>query len=178
MSRNENDDIKKLYIADFSVWDCDDEIYRIDEIINNAISSSEGVYIYRHHAHLLKENTFIKWLKNEAGLICYKEVALEFTEDNIIQSFVPRNNESVYYIGFNKDNKMNFIKHFKLSIRDIKNRIGKIKTNKYLEKELYIDDPTYDQYDFLFTVGDQVILFTDTHDFSFVVAEEEYEKSE
>lgn len=176
MSRYQNGEIKKLQISEFSVWNYDDETHILDVMITDAINLSDGVYVYRKHAHLLEENDFIKWLKNEIGLIYYKEVSIEFIEDNIIENFVPRNNESVYYLEINKDNKENFLEHFNISIRSAKNRMGKIKTNEYLEKGLYIDDPLYDQYDFIFTVGDQVILFTDIHDFTFVNKEVEYEK--
>lgn len=171
MSKYKNDKIKKIFISDFSVWGCDDEVNLLDEMITNGINSSEGVYVYRHYTHLLEENNFIKWLKNETGLIHYRQVSLEFIEDNIIENFVPRNNESVYYLEINKNNKENFIKHFKISIRDVRNRMEKIKIKKYLEKNFYVDDPLYDQYDFIFTLEDQVVLFTDIHNFSFVNAE-------
>ncbi|MGF7185410.1 hypothetical protein GGQ84_001497 [Desulfitispora alkaliphila] len=102
----------------------------------------------------------------------YKRVSLEFTDDNMTENFVPRNNESVYFLNFNKENKQSFLKKFKIAIRDIKNQIGKKNTIKCLEKKIYIDDPLYDQYDFIFTIGDQAILFTDIHDFTFVKAED------
>ncbi|MBS4539483.1 hypothetical protein GOQ27_13490 [Clostridium sp. D2Q-11] len=163
-------DIKELYITDFSVWQ-DYDINNTTEIVIDAINSAEGVYVYRSHAHLLEENDFIKWLKNEKELMYYKEVSLKFREDNMIENFVLRNKEPVYFLEFNKDNKENFLKQFKISIRDIKNRISKENTIKYLEKRIYIDDPLYDQYDFIFTVGNQAILFTDIHVFTFVKAE-------
>ncbi len=172
MSTYEKDyDIKKLNITKFEVCNYDDDTNIIDEIIFNAIYSSEGVYIYRRYAHLLEENDFIKWLKNETGIIYHKEVSLEFTENNIFENFLPKNNESVYFLKFNKVNKEYFLKHFRISITAIKNRIGKKNTIKYLEKRIYVDDPLYDQYDFIFTVGNQVILFTDVHDFTFVKAD-------
>lgn len=172
MNTLENDyEIKKLNITEFEVWSCDEDINFIDEIIIDAINSSEGVYVYRNYTHLLKENDFIKWLKNETGIIYYKEVSLEFTGYNRFENFVPANNESVYFLEFNEDNKESFLQHFKISIRDIKNRIGNENTIKCLEKRMYIDDPLYDQYDFIFTVGNKVILFTDIHDFTFVKAE-------
>lgn len=168
-----NHDAKELYITDFSVWQgwSDLDINNITEIVIDTINSSEGVYVYRSHAHLLEENNFLKWLKNEKGLMYYKEVSLKLREDNMIENFVPKNEEPVFFLKFNKDSKENFLKHFKISIREIKNRIGKENTIKYLEEGIYIDDPLYDQYDFIFTVGNQVILFTDIHVFTFVKAE-------
>ncbi len=163
--------IKNLYIKEFQVWNYDDDTKIIDEIIINAINSSEGVYVYRKHAHLLEENSFIKWIKNEFSLLFYNQISLEFKENNKIENLVPQNNETVYFLEFNENDKANFLEHFKLSITAIKNRIGKEKTIKYLEKNFYVDNPLYDQYDFIFTVGDQAILFTDIHDFTFIKAE-------
>lgn len=170
--KTEGNDIKKqLYITEFQVWNCDDDTNIIDEIIIKAINSSEGVYVYRSYGHLLEDNDFIEWLKNQHGLKYYKSVDLVFERDNRNQIIVARNNESIYYFQFDKENKESFLKRFKISIRDIKNRIGKENTDKYLEKSIYVDDPLYDQYDFIFTLGEQVILFTDIHDFTFINTE-------
>ncbi|MBM7615493.1 hypothetical protein [Alkaliphilus hydrothermalis] len=163
--------IKNLIMTEFEVWNYDDDIDVINELIINAIRSSEGVFVYRRLTHLLEENKFIKWLKNETEIIHCNEVSIEFKEHSTMESFRPINNEGVYFLKFTEDNKEDFLRHFRLSIRAIKNRIGKSNGIKYLEKSMYIDDPLYDQYDFIFTVGDKVILFTDIHDFTFVKAE-------
>ena len=164
-------DIKKLLISEFSVWNYDDDIDIINELIIDAINLSEGVFVYRRHPHLLEENDFIKWLKNETEIINYKGVCIEFTEHSRMENFEAKNNEWVYFLKLTEDNKANFLSRFRISIRAIKNRIGKSNTIKYLEKSMYIDDPLYDQYDFIFTVGDRVILFTDIHDFTFLKAD-------
>lgn len=168
MGKDQNSEIKKLYIADFSVWNCEDEPDLLDEMITNAINLSEGVYAYRRYDYSLDGNDFIKWLQNETGLIYYKDASIEFTEDNIVEKVVPKNNESVYYLEINEDNKKSFLKHFKITLTSVRNRMGEININKYLGKRFYVDDSAYDRYDFIFTVGDKIILFTDIHDFTFV----------
>lgn len=168
MSKDQSSKIKKLYIADFSVWNCEDEPGLLDEMITNSINLSEGVYVYRSSVYSLEGNKFIKWLQKETDLIYYKEVSISFTEDNIIENIVPKNNESIYYLEINEDNKESFLEHFKISLRCVQNAMGEINVNQYLGKKIFVDDSSYDRYDFIFTVGDRIILFTDIHDFTFV----------
>ena len=168
MGKDQNNEIEKLYISDFSVWNCDDEPGLLDEMIINAINLSEGVYVYRSSVCSLEGNKFIKWLQKETDLKYYKEASISFIEDNIIESVVPKNNESIYYLEINEDNKESFLDHFKISLTCVQNAMGEINVSQYLEKEIYVDDSSYDRYDFIFTVGDQIILFTDIHDFTFV----------
>lgn len=165
--------IKKLYINEFQ--NLDYETARLDEIVVDLINSSEGVYFYRAHNHLLNETVLLKWLREETSLIPFKEIRISFECNNKFHNIIPKNDESIYFLKFTEEDKQRFLKKFKISIRDIKNVIGTDMTRKFLKKSIYIDDPLYDQYDFIFTKGDEISLLTDIHTFNFLVPEVRYD---
>jgi len=170
MIKHENDyEIKKLHVLEFNQLDYRTE--NLDKTIINAINLSNGVYVYRSLSHLLEQNDFIEWLKEEAGLMLFNEIFVESPNYNRFHKFIPKNNERVYFIELQEENKEKFLEHYKISIRDIKNSIPFKNFIKYSEKSLFIDDPLYDQYDFIFTIGDQILLWTDIHNFLFFKAE-------
>lgn len=162
-------DIKTLYISKFQFFQYHEEDLKvIEEIVIKAIHSSEGVYVYRHYSHLPEKGPLVKWIEKDSEVRLYKGAEITFTEEDIIKPIMAGRNEAVYYLSFNEENKARFLKDFKISIRSIKNRLKPNELASLLEKRLFIDDPLYDQYDFIFTQGDHVLLYTDIHDFSFI----------
>lgn len=159
----------RVYLADYlqKSYSDIDLMNSIDKVINGA----KDVYAFRSHSHLSDESVFIQWLKKNATdkndnicVICTKL-------DNREEFFESCNkNEYVYRLEFNDSVKCKFKELFKISIRDVKKEMDN--QNPILTSNLFIDDPLYDQFDFIFTTNQNVLLITSIHDFVFIFSDQ------
>lgn len=138
----------------------------LDRILLKAINKADTVYAFRSYTHILEKNNLIKWL-DSIELDKYSELSINFVSRNRVNKITAEGKEKIYCLNLDEQNKSKFLELFKVSIRDFKN----ILSSQSLKNPLYIDDPLYDQYDFVFVYQDNVVLWTDIHPFLFFLNE-------
>jgi len=141
-----------------------------DKILLNAIENATGVYAFRRLSHDFHKNPVIEWMK-KSNCILYDKINIERI------SPVPWNeeieifqNEPVYFVDFSSANRDEFIARFKIYYGEIMDMIDMgLHSFSYLKNELFVLDPIYDQYDYIFLNGEHVSLTTFIHCMEFYI---------
>ncbi len=152
------------------------------KIIKKILSEAEYVYTFRCQKYLLGETELIKWIKS-TSLTNFKKVEIELTEINRIEEIKSVDSEeNVYVLKLNETTRNKFIELFKIPIGDA-NLESMCDGNFHkwfpaisVKDEIYTHDRLYNQYDFVFTIDNKVLLLTDIHSFEFHASEEVYYK--
>lgn len=155
-----------FFEADIEVLDAFvlmDKIEHLEKKITEKIEQSKGVYVYRSQEHENEENELISWMRKQELLICYKRLIVHYNCYNEKEIVTPRNNESVFYLEFTDSIKSEFLKKFRVSILDIENTLRGSMLSYLENSNFYTRDPLFDQFDFIFTNGDRVLLETAIH---------------
>ncbi len=143
---------------------CTDEV---GKIITSAIKNAKYVYAFRTHTHILQNSELIKWFMLNASEQITELVVNFITKDvrQVCKSFIDQ--EMVYKLELTQENKIHFMNRFKIATRDLR-----IDVKKELSDPIFVDDPIYDQYDFIFAADDKLILLTSLHDYNFLLSKE------
>ena len=129
-------------------------------LLNESINNADSVYVFRTHNHLMSENSIVLWCK-ENYISEYDKINIEFSEFNHINEIKSTDNSKIIKVDLNINNNRKVFKElFKISIRDFKNELA----SELMSFEMLIDDPLYDQYDYLFEKDGKIISWTDIHE--------------
>lgn len=141
----------------------------IVDIIKETLELSDSVYVFRAYEHLKEVNDFVSWVRENSSETLK---AIEFKIESIKYSkrIEAKCDELIYRIDLDEDNRINFLNHMKLSIRDVK--YSSEYNFKMFESHLFVDNPLYDQYNMIFSVGEEIYLFVDAHPFIFLIDSE------
>jgi len=160
--------LDKLEMEEFTNLNVDSK--NLLEIFKIAISKANKVYVFRSHEHLKDETELISWIKL-VSINAFKKIEILFKKEKHIEIIkAVGKNEKVHLLNLNEETRLKFAELFKISIKDVKSSLNELEI--CYENELFIDDPLYDQYDFIFTSDNKVVLLTSIHDFNFIVAKD------
>lgn len=140
------------------------ETKNLDQLILKAINMSDKVYVFRSYNHLPKKNNLIQWL-DSVETEKLKQLDIHFPQLKEVYEITAKNKEEIYCLILNDKIKSKFLELFKISIRDFR----RIISPEALKNSLYIDDPLYDQYDFVFCNKNTLLLLTDIHPFIYLI---------
>lgn len=141
----------------------------IGEMVKNAINISDEVYVFRAHTHILEESDFINWVF-ESSDSKVREIYINLTDfDNAINITSCIDKEGIYHLMLTNDIKSKFSDKFKISSRDVNKSLSEAAN---LDDDIFVDDPKYDQFDFIFSSCNKLLLLTSIHDFNFLVSSE------
>ncbi len=159
--------LTQLVMNDFFIIGTQD--MKLTQLMKMIIEQSEYIYIYRRLLHIMEEPEIVKWAK-ENKKIEVENIKISYPKydrEDVIKS---QDDKKIYIIDLNQDdNREKISEMMKISIRDITNRLDTKELEEYYNNKLYIDNPIYDQYDFIFTLDNEVLMDTFIHDFSFVI---------
>lgn len=129
-------------------------------LLNDSINNADSVYVFRTHNHLMSDNSTVLWCK-ENLISEYDKINIEFSKFNRINEIKSTDNSKIVKVDLNINNNRNeFKKNLRISIRDFKNELA----SELTSFEMLIDDPLYDQYDYLFEKDGKIISWTDIHE--------------
>lgn len=127
------------------------------EHLRQAMAEADSVFIYRSHTHLKAEPPVVA-LARRLGAGSSRQVGMVFGKHDRIRQLRAADGGPVLRLDLTvPENRKAFADAFRISIRDFRSRIGLI-------DEMLVDDPVYDQYDYLFAKGSKVLLWTDIHE--------------
>lgn len=134
-------------------------------LLKQTIQEADSVYVFRTYNHLKGKNKLIQTLM-QREVTTLKEITVHFVKFKRDYIFTSSDNSNIIRVDLRvKDTRAIFKENFKMSSREIKNMYSK----RILDDELLIDDPAYDQYDFIFEKDGSVLLWTDIHCFEIFV---------
>lgn len=158
---------KQLEMKDFFVVREGD--MQITQLIHKVIEEADYMYAYRSLRHILEETEIMSWIKENTQLEL-DEVKINYLSKDLNECIKPIDDKKIYILNLNTSNNREKVRSmFKMSIRDIKNTFNTTKLQHYYNSTLYIDNPLYDQFDFVFSLKDEALLRTSIHDFCFAV---------
>ncbi len=164
------ENLKKLKVGKYRCLNSWDQEFT--KVIKKILSEAEYVYAYKTFNQGFDEIELMKWIK-ATSLTNFKKVEIEFTEENQIEEIKSIVSEDyVYVVELNETTRNKFIELFKISVGGISGALGF--SRQHFLDDMYIDDGMYDHYDFVFTIGNKVLLKTAIHPFSFTASEELY----
>ena len=132
-------------------------ILKFVECLRWAMAEADSVFVFRSHDHLQGHPSVID-VANNIGIHYSPEVLVHFKQHNRILKIRAIDGGPIFQIHLSEAaNREVFANAFKISIRDFKRSVP-------LCDEMLIDDPVYDQFDYLFVKEGRVILWTDIHE--------------
>lgn len=131
-------------------------ICRYIDLIRNAILNADSVYVFRSYNHLSGAPECVEFAKNHC---CEKlsAIHIDLTKPKRTIKIRSSDQNPIYRLNLNDPRaRKTFMGSFKISIRDFWDHV-------HHSDEILIDDPLYDQYDFLFERNGKIMLWTDIH---------------
>ena len=142
------------------------------KIVNNSLMRSDKVYIYRTHNHLSKKNDLIKWCaNNQSKELTQIDVFFESFQRMLHIKSSDGSNILEVELAYKK-NREEFSERFRIDYSSFRECFS----DKILTKNMLIDDPQYDQYDFMFIKNDKIYIWTSIHELLLFLNEEQYEE--
>lgn len=140
--------------------DCDKQLKKYIEVINKALNDSDEVYVFRAHNHLQNKNELITWCISHSQKTCGQLSVFfkKFKRELIIKS---SDQSDIYNVDLNASvNRDEFSSRFKIDYSSFRNCFS----SEVLKNEKLVDNPEYDQYDFLFIKNNNIYVWTSMHE--------------
>ena len=137
-------------------------------VIRNIIDKSNIVYMFRQLSNYGEPDTALAaWVKTNA-VASYDLICLKSSTETI--NILAESEEPIYRIDLDGATRENFLQKYKIQITALKS--SNMITGLYdffIKDPLFIDDITYDEYDFIFCDNEKALLMSFTHDFDFTI---------
>jgi len=135
-------------------------------LIRNIIDKSNTVYMFRQLSNDGEPDTALAtWVKLNA-VTRYDLISLKSSTETI--NILARSEDHIYRIDLDGAARDSFLQKYKIQITALRN--SNVIDGRYgflIQDPLFIDDITYDQYDFIFCDNEKPLLMSFTHDFHF-----------
>ena len=137
-------------------------------LIKSSIMKSDKVYIFRSHNHIMRNNNLIQWiLEQEIGI--QKQISLQFEKLEKIYVIKSSDDSDIFVLELTDPKvKESFLKRFRINYSDFRHCMSKQLEDNYM----LVDNPVYDQYDFLFVKNDIINVWTSLHELLLFMNEE------
>lgn len=151
--------IEKLEVIDHLDLNASSE--NLTDVIKQVLNISDTVYVFRRLNHFDEQIPLVQWL-HQQDVSKIEKIILNFDHGKF-RDEINGSGEPIYKLNLTDDNRQQFIERFSISIRDAKGYLDfKVPTD-----EMFVDDPLYDQYDYVFMYDGKVILTTYIHIYEF-----------
>lgn len=140
-----------------------DRIDFLEKIISH-IEKADSVFVYRAYLHNDEQNKTISEIKEQASMTC-DVIDINFTFYDKTEIIIADNDEKIYCMKLNNDNRKDFIDNFKLSNNPLYNL--DIEYNK--SDKILISDNKFEEYNYIFVKDNIVIMMIDSHTLEILV---------
>lgn len=135
-----------------------DSICSYTAILRNAIDQADYVYAFRSHNHLPEQTPLTAWCDDEKNSELEK-IEIDFKQFDRVFELKSSDGSAIRKINLDKKRDA-FRALFRISIRDFRSELESVCGSC----DMLIDDPLYDQFDFLFVKNGKIMLWTDIHE--------------
>lgn len=137
-------------------------------LIKSSIMKSDKVYIFRAYNHIMRNNNLIQWiLEQEIGI--QKQISLQFEKLEKIYVIKSSDDSDIFVLELTDPKvKESFLKRFRINYSDFRHCMSKQLEDNYM----LVDNPMYDQYDFVFVKNDIINVWTSLHELLLFMNEE------
>jgi arginyl-tRNA synthetase len=140
-------------------------------MINKALKCSDEVYVFRAHNHLENKTELIEWCMFNCKNTVPK-LKIFFKEYKRELEVMSSDKSDIYIIDLKaNENRESFSSRFKIDYSSFRHNFSK----KALENEMLVDNPEYDQYDFIFVKDNNIYMWTSMHELLIFINEGENE---